>query len=196
MSAGRPFIAETESIALDQSNTRVNFGISWLGGMRVSGSFEHAHGRLSIPGPALETATISVDVEAASVRTGITLRDKHLRGGDFLDVARHPLISFRSDDVRRRDGLLLVSGTLQLRGIERRVTAECELNTGVPSGSTVVALSARFRVSRRAHDVGAPRGARKLDPLFVVIGDDVLITTEVLVPAGHFLPRMLPALGR
>jgi hypothetical protein len=34
-------------------------------------------------------------------------------------------------------------------------------------------------LSRRAYSVGVPTGLRKLDPLFVVIGDEVRISVTV-----------------
>lgn len=195
MSAARPFSSEPDAIALGPDNVRVAFAIPWLGGFIVRGAFTRMSGIVILPGPDLENASVEMAVDAASVRTGIALRDRHLAGPDFLDSRNHPSITFRSDEVTRRGGVILVSGTLSLRGIERRLTAECTLSPAAATAS-IVALTAVFNVSRRACNVGVPRGLRRIDPLFMVIGDEAQITVEALVPSGHLLPRMLPALGR
>ena len=40
-------------------------------------------------------------------------------------------------------------------------------------------LIADATLNRRVYDVGVPRGLRRLDPLFVVIGDEVRISIRV-----------------
>jgi polyisoprenoid-binding protein YceI len=192
-------VADAESIVLDATNTRVSFTATWFGTVPVRGSFERLHGTLLVPTQDVERAELSLDVEASSVATGVALRDHHLAGKDFLDSSRHPLISFRSDDVQRKNGLVLVSGTLSLRGVERRVTTECALHPSASENGvrpSVISLTARLTVPRRAHLVGVPSGLRRLDPLFQVIGNEVEVTTELLVPSAHILPALLPALGR
>ncbi|MGQ0766867.1 MAG: YceI family protein [Gemmatimonadota bacterium] len=195
MNAARPFTSDPDTVTLGSDNVRVSFAISWLGGVRVSGVFTRLSGMVVLPGPDLQNAMVEMNVDAASVSTGIRLRDHHLAGSDFLDARNHPTINFRSDEVSRRGGSILVSGNLSLRGCERRVTAECSLNPG-SAATSVVVLTAAFKVARRDFNIGVPRGLRRIDPLFMVIGDETQINVEALVPAGYLLPRMLPALGR
>jgi polyisoprenoid-binding protein YceI len=186
-------------MVLDATNARVAFVATWFGAVPVRGTFTRVHGALHVPGLDIERAELALDVEAASVQTGIGLRDRHLAASDFLDSARYPLISFRSDEVRHTNGTVVVSGTLSLRGVERRVTTACRLHPAARRGAglpSVVSVSALVAVPRRAHSVGVPRGVRKLDPLFRVIGDDVSVTVELLVPSASILPALLPALGR
>jgi polyisoprenoid-binding protein YceI len=145
----------------------------------------------------VEQAEIEVSVDAPSLGTGISLRDRHLRGPQFLDSARYPTISFRSTRVERPNGLLIVSGTLMLRGQERDVRATCPVTWANGDGDrSHVRVGARLVVPRLPHGIGVARGLERLNPLLYAIGPEVTVRVEVLVPSMQLLPALLPALGR
>jgi polyisoprenoid-binding protein YceI len=192
-----PMQANTD-IRLDADNTRVTFSVRWLGLLRVSGRFDAVTGSLRIPNGDIEGACVAIDVEAASVRTGIGLRDHHLSGPRFLDAVRYPTISFRSQRVSRSEGSLAVAGTLALRGRDRHVIARCPLGyaeNGRESGQ-LVSLATELRVPRLDHHVGSVDGINRFNPLMRAIGSDVIVRVELLIPASRLLPALLPALGR
>ena len=135
------------------------------------------HGIIHVPVNDDDTAAVTVEVRADSVRTGISLRDRHLRGPLFLDAARYPMITFRGGDIMRLPTHVAVPGSLTVRGVTRTEEMRCSLDS-VANGSE---LSAGVTLSRRAYGVGVPRGLRRLDPLFVVIGDEVRISIRVVV---------------
>jgi polyisoprenoid-binding protein YceI len=184
-------------ITLDAGNTSVTFAVRWLGALTVRGRFAGIAGALRIPDGCVERATLSLDVQAPSVRTGLSLRDRHLRGPEFLDAARFPTIAFRSTSVERPDGVLIVRGVLTLRGQEREISATCPADLpGAGGGHPLVRLRGSFRVPRRAHQIGVAHGLEKLNPLLYAIGDEVSLTADVLVPATALFPAAVPALGR
>ena len=191
-------ISDNHSIQLDAGNLSVTFAVRWLGALTVRGRFTKATGTVRIPDGCLEQAVVAIDVDAASLETGISLRNRHLRGPQFLDTARHPKITFRSTKVHRPNGVLIVSGTLSLCGLERQVRARCPIDhaEGVGAGASQVRVSGRFTVPRRPHGIGVARGIDRLNPLLYAIGRDVVIRADVLVPASELLPALLPALGR
>ena len=153
----------------------VAMSVRWLGGMIVRGVFREVRGVIHVPVHDDDTAAVTVEVAADSVRTGITLRDRHLRGPLFLDASHHPTITFRGGDVMRLPTHVAVPGSLTIRGVSRTEELRCPLD-GFVAGK---ALAGEFSLSRRAYKVGVPTGLRRLDPLFVVIGDDVKITVAV-----------------
>ena len=57
--------------------------------------------------------------------TGITVEDENLAGHllspDFFDAERHPTVSFRSTELRRKGDELVVEGELEIRGERRPV---------------------------------------------------------------------------
>ena len=88
-----------EPIRLTPENVIVTMSVRWLGGLVVRGRFMDVRGTIHVPVRDDDTAAVTVEIRADSVRTGISLRDRHLRGPLFLDAARHPVITFRGGDV-------------------------------------------------------------------------------------------------
>jgi polyisoprenoid-binding protein YceI len=164
-------------IRLTPENVTVSISVRWLGGLVVRGTFADLRGTLHVPSDDDRTAAVTVEIRADSVRTGISLRDRHLRGPLFLDAVHHPLITFRGGDVMRWPTHVSVPGSLTIRGVTRTEELRCALD-GVATGGGLVADAT---LSRRAYGVGVPRGLRRLDPLFAVIGDDVRISIRVVV---------------
>ena len=165
-------------IRLTSDNTVVEFAVRWLGGMTVRGVFAGVKGVIHIPEGDASAASVSVELAADGVRTGISLRDRHLRGPLFLDAAGHPSITFRGGSVMRWPTHLAVPGSLTIRGVTRTEELRCTLDETPGAPRTLVVTLA---VSRRAYNVGVPRGIRRLDPLFIVIGDDIRIVARVRV---------------
>ena len=183
---------------LGAGNAQVSFSVRWFGVIQVRGSFDDVSGTVAIPGRAspgagAEDASVSMQVRSQSVRTGISLRDRHLRGLRFLDSEQHPVIRFVSDEVSRHNGVWDVRGKLTLRGQER------SLSTSVPDEPDAAGrrrLRAEFTVQRRPHAIGTARGIRRLNPLLWAIGDDVTLRVELLVPATLFQPAAEHVPGR
>jgi len=164
-----------DPIRLTPSNTSVSMAVRWLGGLTVRGIFTDVRGAMHAPSSGASTGAVTVEIQADSLRTGVALRDRHLRGPLFLDVARHPVITFRGGDVLRLPTHLAVAGSLTIRGVTRTEELRCTLERS----TRCRALWAGVTLSRRAYGVGVPHGLRRLDPLFVVIGDDVRVTIRV-----------------
>lgn len=170
-------------ILLTPQNTSVAFRVRWLGGLIVRGMFRDVRGAVQVPRDDPSAASVSIEIAAGSVRTGISLRDRHLRGPLFLDVARHPTISFRGGNAMRWPTHLTMPGSLTVRGIVHTQELHCSAESGMPgNGETTIRLVASTVLDRRAYSVGTPRGLRRLDPLFVVIGGDVNVEISMVLP--------------
>ena len=146
-----------------------------------------------MPGEGAEDATITIEVDPASVRTGISLRDHHLRGMRFLDSGKHPAIRFVSNHASRHNGTWDLQGRLLLRGLERSVSAK--VNVGQDAGPSRQ-LTADFTVPRRPHSIGTASGIRAMNPLLWAIGDEVHLHVEMLVPATMLIPAGVHAPAR
>jgi polyisoprenoid-binding protein YceI len=106
---------------LDIERSEVGFRSRKLWGLvPVKGHFEDYEGQLELTAqPAIE-----LTIDAASVRTGLRKRDRHLRSPDFLDAENHPRVRFVSDSVELHDDALRVRGRLSAR--DRSIPLELE----------------------------------------------------------------------
>lgn len=189
----RPMTGPSGTIRLDASNTRVTFAVRWFGAIVVRGRFHRLQGTLELPGTCLERARLAIDVLAASVRTGIGLRDRHLRGPRFLHASRFPRITFRNTAVQRRPDALLLSGTLSLRGRDTRLTVHCTVRDVAGNGDAPsCCFTTRFRVIRASFDVGKVAGIQRLNPLMVAIGPDVVVEVELALAASRLPAGLRP----
>lgn len=182
-------------LALDASSLQVAFSAS-LGPLPVRGTFREVTGMLEIPPAGVEWTTLSVEVGAASIVTGLAMRDRHLRGRSFLDVARHPRITYTNHAVTHDNGDLIVAGRLTLRGHLREVRARCTLARDGRGLASRIVLRTTLDIPCREHGVGVPQGIDRLNPIFLAVSSRVLVEATITVPASRFLPALLPALGR
>lgn len=132
-SLGMAFAVPTMALAdiwlMDRNTSVVHFTYDHLGVSRQSGRFKEMEGRLEFSPTDPARGTVDVTIKAAGVSTGVAALDKLLRSVDFLDVARHPEIRFRSMAVRpvaERDGDL--DGELSFMGVTRPVTLKVRWN--------------------------------------------------------------------
>jgi polyisoprenoid-binding protein YceI len=126
-SAALPALADTW--VFDRQNTMVRFTWDHLGLSRQSGHFLDVDGRLEFSPTDPEGGSVEVAIKAASLTTGVKEFDANLKSPDFFDVARHPIITYRSTGVRRtgeRSGEL--DGELTIREITRPVTLQVTWN--------------------------------------------------------------------
>lgn len=188
--------ADERVLVLDARNTHITFTVA-LGPMAVRGAFGELRGRLSLSGHDMQRAEITLDVVAGSVDTGFRIRDEHLRGASFLDVARFPLISYQGERVRGEAASLRLDGTLSLRGVEQRVVASCHFpDVADDIRDADLPLRVTFEIQRADFGVGVPRGFDVVNPMFLAIGRVVHLRVDVTVPPNFLNPALLPFLAR
>ncbi|HLY48791.1 MAG TPA: YceI family protein [Solirubrobacteraceae bacterium] len=144
--------SETPSLAqgcwrIDPTRSRVEFRARTLWGLgTVKGEFERYEGTLDLErSPAIE-----LTIDAASLSTNLSFRDRHLRSADFFDVAHHPEVRFVSDtaeldgDRLKVRGRLEVAGKslpLELDGQVRRIGDEFEIDVRTPADHRQLGMS-------------------------------------------------------
>jgi polyisoprenoid-binding protein YceI len=101
--------------SLDVAETEVEFAVkSFWGLATVHGRFDRFDGSYEV-GP--DGVAIELTIDADSIDTGNTMRDKHLRSTDFFHVDEHPQLRFTSTRVTPvSDGNLHVEGQLEAAG--------------------------------------------------------------------------------
>jgi polyisoprenoid-binding protein YceI len=100
----------------------INFRVQHLGFSWLTGRFDTFSGAFRYDEKNPSASGISVTIETASVNSNHAERDKHLRGADFLDVARFPQATFVSKSVTEDgNGKAVIAGDFTLRGITKPV---------------------------------------------------------------------------
>jgi polyisoprenoid-binding protein YceI len=65
-------------------------------GFQVEGSIKAGKTEINFNPDRLESSSIVAEAETATIKTGIALRDKHLKKSDYFDVLQFPIISMKS----------------------------------------------------------------------------------------------------
>lgn len=113
---------------IDPEDSRIEFSIGKSPLHRVRGRFHGVHGWVVSAADALGNAHAEIEIDAGSIDTHFSVRDWHLRTGQFLNAKRFPTISFVSthaDELGRNT--LLVTGDLTIRGITRHVAIDATI---------------------------------------------------------------------
>jgi polyisoprenoid-binding protein YceI len=107
---------------IDKSHSSLDFVAKHLMVTKVRGSFGGFEGKIVI-GDTPEESSAEAVVRTSSLTTGDEKRDGHLHSADFLDVERHPEMTFRTTKVESLgDGEGTVTGDLTIKGITHPVT--------------------------------------------------------------------------
>jgi polyisoprenoid-binding protein YceI len=103
-------------------------------GAPFQGQFAQFGGKVCLDQPRAQDNYIQVQVQTASVDTGLPELDEALRGPDFFDVARWPQASFASQSIQlQTPGHYQVTGILTLRDVSRKITVPFSL-ASMPNG--------------------------------------------------------------
>jgi polyisoprenoid-binding protein YceI len=157
----------------------------------VRGHFKDVHGTLEYDPENPTAASVEVIIDAAGLWTGEPDRDAHLRSADFLDVEKHPQITFRGSQVEVLGGYdYVVTGNLTIRGVTRETAMKVHYlgqwqtpwwEDGVDKGpKTRAGFWAETTINR--HDFGVSWNST-LDRGGVVVGD----TVEIVIDAEAIL---------
>jgi len=86
----------------------------------IEGTFDQWTARLTFTSPDVTTATIDVEIQAASVDTGSGLKNSKLKSSDFFDVDNNPLITFKSTKVvQTGPDTFELDGNFTIRGVSK-----------------------------------------------------------------------------
>ncbi len=111
---------------IDPGHTYVSFAINHLGFSTMRGKFNQQSGSMTYD-PASKKASVTIEIDAASIDTGHEKRDEHLRSPDFLNTVENPTITFKSTKASwNGDTLSSVSGDLTVMGVSKPVTLKVE----------------------------------------------------------------------
>ncbi len=141
-----------ENWQADGAHSAVNLTVRHMVIAKVHGHFGKWNAKLSLDTADLTRSSVEVEIEAASIETGVADRDTHLRSPDFLDAAKYPTLRYRSRRVEATSpDRLRVIGDLTIRGVTREVVLDVEYGGQGrdPWGNTRVGFTATTSINRK-----------------------------------------------
>ncbi|QHC24342.1 YceI family protein [Streptomyces sp. GS7] len=135
---------------IDPDHSAIRFTARHIGLAEIHGRFNRFEGGLWI-GERMRDSRVEVTIDAASIDTGVRMRDDHLRSAEFLDVARYPYLQFAGERFVHKGGSRwAVQGVLHLHGVSRNVQLDTRylgIGTGI-AGETRTACTAVTELHR------------------------------------------------
>ena len=135
---------------IDPVHSEVSFTVRHLMISKVRGRFGDFAGTIVIGDEPLD-AQVEASVVLASIDTGNSTRDDHIRSADFFDVDHHPELTYRSTGIRPDGDDFVVDGELSLHGVTRPVALAVELTgfqEATPFGDSRLGFSATAEINR------------------------------------------------
>lgn len=170
------FILSLSAAAFGQSikvlpESEVSFSVSNLSVNTVRGTLGdfRGEGQLNLAQP--EQSNFEVSVGAATVKTGIGRRDRHLLTDEFFNVEAFPRITVTSGDVMHAaaEGSYHFSGELTIKDISQPIS--CTFTLKEEGGHSV--LEGSFTVARADFELGPSFGT-------FVIGEEVEVHVKLV----------------
>ena len=157
---------------IDPMHSQLGFGVTHLGISIVHGTFDRFSGALFV-GATLADTVVTIEAEMASINSGNAMRDEHVHGAEFFDVANHPQMTFRSTSITASGEAYTMAGDLTIKGATHPVVLHTTYNGSAlfpMDRSTHHGFSAAATISRSAYGVsyGVP-----------MVSDDVKLTLDV-----------------
>lgn len=164
---------------IDPQHSYAGFSVKHMMVTTVRGQFTDVDARLDYDPANPAAATVEATIQVASVNTGATDRDNHLRSADFFEVERFPVMTFKSKRVEMQgDDVARVVGDLTIRDVTREVTLDVTLQgQGTnPYGIQVVGFEAETKINRE--DFGLTWNVA-LETGGILVGKDIKIALDV-----------------
>ncbi|HEX7119187.1 MAG TPA: YceI family protein [Longimicrobiales bacterium] len=174
-------MAGTTTWRIDPTHSSVEFATKHMMFTTVRGRFKTVDGTITVDEDRPENSKVEVEIDAASLDTGVEDRDEHLRSADFLDVEAHPKITFRSKRVEGAHGepgdRFRVTGDLTIRDTTMEVTLDAtfEGRGKDPWGGERAGFAAGTEIDRR--DWGL-RWNQALETGGILVGNTIKIEIE------------------
>ena len=162
---------------LDSTRSAIGARVTVLGLAHKSAQFPKMSGGFVVSPAQLGAVDFDVAVDARALSTKDPEVGEKLKGADFLDVSRHPIVSFSGERMTLTGPTTArIDGALTARGVTR--PASMQVTFAAPpaqaNGREPVQISARTTIDRRQFGMNAYSG---------VVGRNVTITINArMVP--------------
>ena len=173
-----------QSWQVDAAHSTVSFSVRHMVISKVKGKFAKWTAKLDLDTANLAAASVEVEIDAASIDTGVADRDAHLRSADFFDTAKYPTLTYKSRSVTAAGAdKLQVVGDLTLHGVTREVALAVEVGGQGkdPWGNVRAGFTAKGSLNRKEFGLGWNQA---LETGGVLVAEKIDIEIELQAIAG------------
>lgn len=157
------------SYSFSQEGSKLGFVGAKITG-KHDGGFGTFRGTMRTTGNQLESTSVDVDIDMASVFSDADKLTGHLKSPDFFDVEKFPKATFKSTKVEAgAEGKSTVTGNLTLRGVTKEISFPAKITLSEKTASA----QAEFGINRKDFGIVYPG---KPDDL---IRDEVLLKFDI-----------------
>lgn len=90
-------------------------------GIAVDGKFKTFTANIKFDPEHLDKSQIEGTIDVNSIDTGIGSRDKHLRSEDYFEVAKYPIITFKSEQIFKYQNNYVARGKLTIKNVTKEI---------------------------------------------------------------------------
>ena len=174
------FAQTPNSWRIDPLHSQANFTVRHMMISTVRGTFGGVRGTIIYDSSNPTASSIDATIDATTLNTGEPKRDNDLKGDEFFDVKKFPVLKFKSKSVQEASkGMLKVTGDLTINDVTKQVVLTVDGPTDPvkdPQGRTKVGASATTKVSRKEFGI-------LYNPMMetggVVVSDEVTISLDI-----------------
>lgn len=165
---------------LDPENSSASFACKHAMHTNVRGMFHKPSGTIVLDEAAPTNSNVNATIDVKSITTGVEERDTHLKGPDFFDATKYPVITFVSTGVTKlSDTSYSVTGNLTMRGVTKPVTLAVTASPPFQHYGTIRrGIEATTSVNRQDFGVGVAAWNVPAESGGLLIGNSVDITID------------------
>jgi polyisoprenoid-binding protein YceI len=137
--------------SLDNSHSNVKFTITHMIISELEGNFKTYNGTVTSAADDFQNANIEFNVDVNSINTDDEKRDGHLKGADFFNAEKFPMMKFKSTSFKKvNEKNYSLEGDLTIREVTKKVKFDVVYNGLVkdPWGNTKAGFKAKSKINR------------------------------------------------
>jgi polyisoprenoid-binding protein YceI len=165
---------------VDHNHSTIAFAVPILGGLsKVTGKFTDYDLAVVYDEADITKSSVNATIRVTSIDTGITDRDKDLRGAGFFDVEKYPTITFVSRSIAKKDGTHFIAhGTLTMKGVAKEIDLPIWLSGQFENPATkkmIFGFHASMKLNRRDYGITWEHQA-----LATFVGDEIEVDIDII----------------
>lgn len=149
--------ATAQSWAIDPTHSKLQFSVRHMVISEVVGNFKKFNFTMKSNPEDFAGSNVELEIESASLDTGVEDRDTHLRSADFFDSAAYPYITFKSRSFQKvDDDKFKLAGYLTIKNITKLIELDVTYNGQITdpfSGKTRAGFRVAGNLNRFDYDL-------------------------------------------